>query len=60
MDAVDDGLAEVEVLSSKTQESNHAAKEIYDVILKTNESSNRIGQVSEVIASIAEQTNLLA
>lgn len=60
MDAVDDGLAEVEVLSSKTQESNHAAKEIYDVILKTNESSNRIGQASEVIASIAEQTNLLA
>ena len=26
MDAVDDGLAEVEVLSSKTQESNHALK----------------------------------
>ena len=30
------------------------------MILKTNESSNRIGQASEVIASIAEQTNLLA
>lgn len=57
---VKDGLTEIENLYRITGESNNAAKEIYDVILKTNDSSNRIGQASDVISSIAEQTNLLA
>lgn len=58
--AVDDGLLEIERLSEITDESIRSIKEINQVILKTNESSNRIGQASNVIASIAEQTNLLA
>lgn len=57
---VDEGLKEVENLSKITEESNNAIKGIYEIILKTNDSSNKIGQASEVIASIAEQTNLLA
>lgn len=57
---VDEGLKEIENLSKITEESNIATKEIYEVILKTNESSSKIGQASNVIASISEQTNLLA
>ena len=59
-DVVNNGLDEIERLYNITQESNHATKEIYDVIVKTNESSNQIDQASHVISSIAEQTNLLA
>lgn len=57
---VNEGLKEIDNLSNITEESNGAIKEIYEVIFKTNESSNRIGQASSVIASIADQTNLLA
>ncbi len=57
---VNAGLQEIDILSRKTEESNHAIKEIYDVILKTNESSDKIGKASAVIATIADQTNLLA
>lgn len=57
---VDNGLVEIEKLSDITEESNKASKEIYEVIIKTNQSSNAIGQASSVIASIADQTNLLA
>lgn len=59
-EVVDEGLIEVDHLSKITNESNEAARGIYDVILKTNDSSNKIGQASSVIASIADQTNLLA
>jgi methyl-accepting chemotaxis protein len=54
------GLLEIEKLTKITEESNVASKEIYDVIQKTNQSSNKIGEASSVIASIADQTNLLA
>lgn len=54
------GLKEIEYLSNKTEENNHASREIREVILKTHESSNKIGQASSVISSIAEETNLLA
>ncbi|WHH61703.1 methyl-accepting chemotaxis protein [Petroclostridium sp. X23] len=57
---VSEGLKEVDSLSRITEESNGTTKEIYEVILKTNESSNKIGRASNVITSIAEQTNLLA
>lgn len=57
---VNDGLKEMDNLSRITDENNLTTKEIYEVILKTNESSGEIGQASNVISSIAEQTNLLA
>ncbi|MFA5536034.1 MAG: methyl-accepting chemotaxis protein [Bacillota bacterium] len=57
---VEDGSKEMEQLSRITAESNQAAGEIFEVIIKTNESSEQIGAASGVIASIAEQTNLLA
>lgn len=58
--AVNEGLMEIDNLTKITNESVVATKEIQNVILKTNESSNQIGQASKVIESIAEQTNLLA
>lgn len=59
-DFVNEGLIEIGNLSDITVENNLAAKEIYEIIIKTNESSNKIGQASNIIESIAEQTNLLA
>lgn len=57
---VNDGLKEIENLFKITEENNSAVEEIYDVILKTHDSSIKIGEASSVIASISKQTNLLA
>ncbi|HHV11071.1 MAG TPA: methyl-accepting chemotaxis protein [Clostridiales bacterium] len=57
---VEDGLKEVGHLADISEESSRATKEIYEIILKTDESAGQIGDASNVIASIAEQTNLLA
>ncbi|WP_338114441.1 methyl-accepting chemotaxis protein [Tissierella carlieri] len=59
-DTISSGIKEIENLYEITEESNNASKAIQEVILKTNDSSIKIGQASSVIASIAEQTNLLA
>ena len=57
---VDEGLIEIEELYNITEESSKAAKIILEMIEKTNESSVKIGQASDIISSIAKQTNLLA
>lgn len=57
---VDEGLEVIEELSKKTDESGKSSEDIYNVIVKTNDSSKKISSASEMIASIAEQTNLLA
>ncbi|SDK91294.1 methyl-accepting chemotaxis protein [Natronincola ferrireducens] len=57
---VKEGLKEMQDLSRISYESSEATKNVQDVIIKTNESANKIGEASNVIASIAEQTNLLA
>ena len=57
---INEGLFEIEELEKITGESDLAIKDIYNVILKTNESSSKISEASQVIASIADQTNLLA
>ncbi len=59
-EVVQEGLHDMDLLSDITKESNAASKEIYDVIVKTNDSTKKIGQASNVIGSIAGQTNLLA
>lgn len=58
--SVNEGLDEIEALVSKTEESNNAMKDIYQIIYDTHESSANISKTSDVISSIAEQTNLLA
>ncbi|WP_456278762.1 methyl-accepting chemotaxis protein [Bacillus sp. AK128] len=57
---VDEGLVEIDKLTTIAGESNIATKEVQEGILKTNESAKKIEEASSVIASIAEQTNLLA
>lgn len=58
--AVNEGLEEIENLTQIADESSKATNEVHEGIIKTNDSANKIGEASNVIASIAEQTNLLA
>lgn len=55
-----EGLEILKDLTEKTNHSSVATKEIHNGILKTQESSDKISEASNVIAAIAEQTNLLA
>ncbi len=57
---VDLGLEVINTLSKKTVETNDATAQVNDKIVKTNKSSIKIGEASNLITSIAEQTNLLA
>lgn len=57
---VTDGLEIVSELTTKTIATNEGAQEIFKVIRKTDESTTKIGEASNMIAIIAEQTNLLA
>jgi methyl-accepting chemotaxis protein len=59
-ETVNDGLNDVKHLSEISEENSIATKEIYDIILQTNESTSKISEASNVIAAIADQTNLLA
>lgn len=54
------GLEIVETLEQKTKASGEAASVVFQSILKTNESSEKISEASSLIAAIAQQTNLLA
>lgn len=56
----DEGLEIVKDLVERTKESSNAAGGIYNIILDTNESADKIERASAMIESIAEQTNLLA
>ena len=57
---IETGLSIVDNLDAKTNESSNASQSIFESISKTNKSAEKIGEVSQLIASIAEQTNLLA
>ena len=54
------GMEDIKLLSIKTQENNEASRQIAEVIMKTDESSQKISEASNMIASIADQTNLLS
>lgn len=56
----DDGLNIMNMLGETTKQTNEASSKINEIILKTNESSESIGEASNIIASIANKTNLLA
>lgn len=57
---VEEGLTIVDDLTEKTKANSEASEIVYKNTIKTNDSSNKISEASELIASIAEQTNLLA
>ncbi len=58
--SVNEELEKIELLIKLADENDIAAKEIFEGIVKTDKSSEKIGAASKIIASIAEQTNLLA
>lgn len=55
-----EGLEILADLVEKTQISSGSIENIYNIILNTNESANKIETASGMIRNIAEQTNLLA
>lgn len=57
---VNDGLKVLDGLSNNTKANSDAAGVVYNCILKTNDSSKRINESSQLITTISEQTNLLA
>ena len=57
---IGDGFKILEELNDTTKESGHIAKEVYDIIMDTSKSAEKITIASEKIKSIAVQTNLLA
>lgn len=57
---VGQGLKEVEKLTAIAEKSNTATKKVQSEIVKTDNSTQKIEQASQMIASIADQTNLLA
>lgn len=57
---INEGLDEINKLTKITEDNAFVMKEIQEVIMEASESSEKIGQASNVISSIAAQTNLLA
>ncbi|MBP2028129.1 methyl-accepting chemotaxis protein [Acetoanaerobium pronyense] len=57
---VNSGIEVVTDLGEKTKDNSNAAKVVFESILKTRESSQKIGEASSLITSISDQTNLLA
>ncbi len=56
----EEGFDIIKTLLVKTNESNEAAKGIFEIVGKNNESAAKIEGASTMIQSIADQTNLLA
>jgi len=55
-----EGIKTMDILTSKTEQSDEAMKEIFEVIELTSISAAKIGEASRFISGIAQQTNLLA
>ncbi len=59
-EVVASGLKDIQHLNEISNENSTQAKNVYDIIMKTNQSAVQIGEASNLIANIAEQTNLLS
>lgn len=56
----DEGDNSLKHLVEASELNNKAASEVHEIIVKTNESAERISAAREMIQSISDQTNLLA
>lgn len=56
----EEGFIIMKELIAKTQENNEAGQLVFGIIMKNNESAEKISNASTMIQSIADQTNLLA
>ena len=59
-DKKDEGDKSLKHLMEAAELNNKAAGEVHEIIIKTNESAERISAAREMIQSISDQTNLLA
>ncbi|GAU79249.1 methyl-accepting chemotaxis protein [Fusibacter sp. 3D3] len=57
---VEGGIKTIDLLNHKTKANSDAAQIVFQSILKTNESTGKIGEASNLILNISDQTNLLA
>ena len=60
MDKKNEGDESLKHLAEANALNNKAAGEVHEIIIKTNESAERISAAREMIQSISDQTNLLA
>ena len=60
IEAIDIGIERIKKLNTMYLSTDEAMKNVYKGILKTDESSQKISESSQMIASISNQTNLLA
>lgn len=56
----EEGFLILKELIEKTEQSNRASSNIYQIVMSNNESAEKIENASAMIQSIADQTNLLA
>ena len=57
---VTSGIKTIDILLDKTNANRDATQVAHDSIVKTNMSSSKIGEASQLINNISDQTNLLA
>ncbi|MCY6959889.1 methyl-accepting chemotaxis protein [Clostridium brassicae] len=55
-----EGITTLKNLVTKTRDSENISKEVYKIIIDSNNSAEKIEAASEMIKNIASQTNLLA
>ncbi|WMJ81708.1 methyl-accepting chemotaxis protein [Clostridium sp. MB40-C1] len=55
-----EGITTLKNLVTKTRDSENISKEVYKIIIDSNNSAEKIESASEMIKNIASQTNLLA
>jgi methyl-accepting chemotaxis protein len=55
-----EGISAIITLVEQTEKSSNAASDVNDIIIETNNCSEKIKSASQMIKSIAHQTNLLA
>lgn len=60
IETIDIGIERIKKLNTMYLSTDEAMKNVYKGILKTDESSQKISESSQMIASISNQTNLLA
>lgn len=57
---IDNGLKTINILNDQSEKALEATSKVNEIVLKVNENSNDIGNITKTVSQIAEQTNLLA
>lgn len=57
---IDKGLETVNLLTKQSSDALNSTAKVNEIVLKVNENSQSIGNITKTVSQIAEQTNLLA